>query len=112
MGYDVPNFIFFDKLLNGLTKSWSSFIKDHMDHAAKDDNTPPMKDDILSLCKDILHRLPLNDISNATGYVKDAARDEKNKKNNKNKKKCTHCKQNGHEEPYCWFAHPEKRPAD
>ncbi|OJD16817.1 hypothetical protein AJ78_03060 [Emergomyces pasteurianus Ep9510] len=55
LGYTTtPNFIFFDKLLNGLTKSWSSFIKDRMDQVAKDGNTPSAEDDILGLCKDIL----------------------------------------------------------
>ncbi|OJD10661.1 hypothetical protein ACJ73_09731 [Blastomyces percursus] len=115
LGYDVPNFIFFDKLLNGLTKGWSSFVKDRMDQAARD-NATPLEDDFLGLCKDILLRLPLNDtINNTTSYVTENTKNAKNSKNddkNTKKKKCTHCKKDGHEEPYCWFVHPKKRPTD
>ncbi|OJD14255.1 hypothetical protein AJ78_05384 [Emergomyces pasteurianus Ep9510] len=77
--------------LNGHTKSWSSFIKDHIDHAVKDGNTLSIKDDILGLCKDILLCLLLNDknVNTATGYVMENIKNVENSKNNdENKKKC------------------------
>ncbi|EGE79076.2 hypothetical protein BDDG_02014 [Blastomyces dermatitidis ATCC 18188] len=113
LGYaNIPNFIFFDKLLNSLTKKWSTFIRDRMDYAAKDDNVTSLEDDFLDLCRDILLRLPLDD-KNARDDTKNAKDTiKKDKDNKKNNKKCTHCKQDGHEEPYCWFTHPEKRPVD
>ncbi|OJD13971.1 hypothetical protein AJ78_05631 [Emergomyces pasteurianus Ep9510] len=72
MEYKGSNFIFINKLLNSLIKSWFSFIKDRMDHAAKDGNTSSIKDNILSFCKDILLRLPSNDknANTATCYMK------------------------------------------
>ncbi|KAL2390566.1 hypothetical protein RJ035_001104 [Blastomyces gilchristii] len=109
---NIPNFIFFDKLLNGLTKKWSTFIRDRMDYAAKDDNVTSLEDDFLDLCRDILLRLPLDDKNarNDTKNNKDATKDVKDNKNTK--KKCTACKMEGHDEPSCWFEHPEKRSAD
>ncbi|EGC42532.1 conserved hypothetical protein [Histoplasma capsulatum var. duboisii H88] len=88
LGYEVPNFILFDKLLNGLTKGWSSFVKDCMDHVAKNDNTRPLEDNFLDLCKDILLRLPLDNknANAATGYLKN----DKNIKD-KNAKECNYC---------------------
>ncbi|OAT09890.1 hypothetical protein BDBG_17285 [Blastomyces gilchristii SLH14081] len=109
---NIPNFIFFDKLLNGLTKKWSTFIRDCMNYAAKDDNVTSLEDDFLDLYRDILLRLPLDD-KNARDDTKNAKDTiKKDKDNKKNNKKCTHCKQDDHEEPYCWFTHPEKRPVD
>ncbi|KAG5305345.1 hypothetical protein I7I50_05710 [Histoplasma capsulatum G186AR] len=107
LGYDVPNFILFDKLLNGLTKGWSSFVKDRMDHAAKDDNNVrPFEDNFLGLCNDILLRLPLDDknVNAATGYMKD-----KNIKD-KSTKECNYCDRKGHDETHCWDKYPEKKP--
>ncbi|OAT12863.1 hypothetical protein BDBG_17709 [Blastomyces gilchristii SLH14081] len=105
---NIPNFIFFDKLLNGLTKKWSTFIRDRMDYAAKDDNVTSLEDDFLDLCRDILLRLPLDDKNarNDTKNNKDAIKDVKDNKNTK--KKCTACKMEGHDEPSCWFEHSEK----
>ncbi|QSS53153.1 hypothetical protein I7I53_00325 [Histoplasma capsulatum var. duboisii H88] len=104
LGYTtIPNFIFFDKLLNGLTKGWASFVKDRMDQAARDD-ARPLEDDFLGICKDILLRLPLNDITkDVTGYTKDkdATRDAKNKDNKNIKKRCSACKIEGHDESNC-----------
>ncbi|OAS99961.1 uncharacterized protein BDCG_16400 [Blastomyces dermatitidis ER-3] len=109
---NIPNFIFFDKLLNSLTKKWSTFIRDRMDYAAKDDNVTSLEDDFLDLCRDILLCLPLDD-KNARDDTKNAKDTiKKDKDNKKNNKKCTHCKQDGYEEPYCWFTHPEKCPVD
>ncbi|OAT12482.1 hypothetical protein BDBG_17679 [Blastomyces gilchristii SLH14081] len=72
-----------------------------MNYAAKNDNVISLEDDFLDLCRDILLRLPLDD-KNArddTKNVKDTIKKDKN--NKKNNKKCTHCKQDGHEESYC-----------
>ncbi|OAT11731.1 hypothetical protein BDBG_17564 [Blastomyces gilchristii SLH14081] len=83
-----------------------------MDYAAKNDNVTSLEDGFLDLCRDILLRLPLDD-KNARDDTKNAKDTiKKDKDNKKNNKKCTHCKQDGHEEPYCWFTHPEKRPVD
>ncbi|EGE81043.1 hypothetical protein BDDG_03984 [Blastomyces dermatitidis ATCC 18188] len=109
---NISNFIFFNKLLNSLIKKWSTFIRDRMDYAAKDDNVTSLEDDFLDLCRDILLHLPLND-KNARDDTKNAKDTiKKNKNNKKNNKKCTHCKQDDHEEPYYWFTHPEKRPVN
>ncbi|OAS99835.1 uncharacterized protein BDCG_16350, partial [Blastomyces dermatitidis ER-3] len=88
-------------LLNSLIKKWSTFIRDCMNYAVKNDNITLLEDDFLDLCRDILLHLLLND-KNArddTKNVKDTIK--KNKNNKKNNKKCTHCKQNDHKESYC-----------
>ncbi|OAT02933.1 uncharacterized protein BDCG_17838 [Blastomyces dermatitidis ER-3] len=97
---NIPNFIFFNKLLNSLIKKWSTFIRDCMNYAAKNDNVTSLEDDFLDLCRDILLRLLLNNknVRDDTKNAKDIIK--KNKNNKKNNKKCTHCKQNDHEESY------------
>ncbi|EER36352.1 conserved hypothetical protein [Histoplasma capsulatum H143] len=75
-----------------------------MDQAVRD-NARLLENDFLDICKDILLHLLLNDTiknisKNVTGYMKE--------KDNKNIKKCTACKKEGHDEPNCWFKHPEK----
>ncbi|EGE82461.2 hypothetical protein BDDG_05405 [Blastomyces dermatitidis ATCC 18188] len=98
---NIPNFIFFDKLLNSLTKKWSTFIRDCMNYAAKNDNITSLEDDFLDLCRDILLRLLLND-KNARNDTKNNKDAIKNVKDNKNiKKKCTACKMKDHDESSC-----------
>ncbi|EQL27893.1 hypothetical protein BDFG_09302, partial [Blastomyces dermatitidis ATCC 26199] len=99
-------------LLNSLIKKWSIFIRDCMNYAAKNDNITSLEDDFLDLCRDILLHLSLNDknVRDNTKNAKDTIKKDKN--NKKNNKKCIHCKQDDHEEPYCWFTHSEKCPVD
>ncbi|OJD22647.1 hypothetical protein ACJ73_06002 [Blastomyces percursus] len=58
LGFNLPDYIFFDRLLYGVTKGWATLIRNRMDEAAKNVNAPPIEDDFMGLCRDILLRLP------------------------------------------------------
>ncbi|PGH09175.1 hypothetical protein GX51_00929 [Blastomyces parvus] len=79
-----------------------------MNHAVKNNKIKSLEDDFPGCCKNILLRLSIdNVIKNNKGYTK---KDKDNK--NAIKKRCTAGKMDGHDEPNCWFEHPEKRPTD
>ncbi|OJD13022.1 hypothetical protein AJ78_06475 [Emergomyces pasteurianus Ep9510] len=59
MGFNVPDYFFFDRLLTGVSKEWATFIENRMDVVAKDANATALEDDFMGLCRDILRRLPL-----------------------------------------------------
>ncbi|EGC48719.1 nucleolar protein NOP2 [Histoplasma capsulatum var. duboisii H88] len=128
LGYRVEDFMFFDCLLTGVSKGWASFIKNRLDQVAKD-NSQPLEDDFLGLCRDILLRLPTanesttdtprNPTNNAQdtdkkdkkGKDKDKEKDSKSEKKSNETRTCFHCQRIGHIQNDCWKKYPEKRPS-
>ncbi|OJD24664.1 hypothetical protein ACJ73_03968, partial [Blastomyces percursus] len=58
LGFAVQDFMFFDRLLTGVSNKWASFIKNRMDAIEGDPNATPLENDFLRLCRDIMMRLP------------------------------------------------------
>ncbi|OAT09892.1 hypothetical protein, variant [Blastomyces gilchristii SLH14081] len=127
LGYNVEDFMFFDRLLTGVSKGWSSFIKNRMDAIEKDENARTLEDDFMGLCRDILLRLPATGepptsdgktpANNAQDKEKEKVSEDKDKdftkldrKGNNATKTCYHCQKIGHIQTDCWLKFPEKRP--
>ncbi|OAS99554.1 uncharacterized protein BDCG_00728 [Blastomyces dermatitidis ER-3] len=132
LGYKIEDVVFFDRLLTGVNRGWASFIKNRMDQIDKD-NSRPLEEDFMGLCRDILLRLPTaensstestrNPINNAQD--KDKKAKDKEKDNDKDKdteskperrgndaRTCYHCQKVGHIQTDCWKKYPEKRPSN
>ncbi|EDN03553.1 predicted protein [Histoplasma mississippiense (nom. inval.)] len=137
LGYNVEDFMFFDRLLTGVSKGWSSFIKNRMDAIEKDENARTLEDDFMGLCRDILLRLPAAgepptfDGKTPTNNAQDSNKKDKKdkekekvsedkdknsakpeKKGNNAAKACYHCQKVGHVQTDCWSKFPEKRPTN
>ncbi|KMW68028.1 hypothetical protein, variant [Blastomyces dermatitidis ATCC 18188] len=135
LGYNVEDFMFFDRLLTGVSKGWSSFIKNRMDAIEKDENARTLEDDFMGLCRDILLRLPAtgepptSDGKTPANNAQDSNRKDKkdkekekvsedkdkdstkpDRKGNNATKTCYHCQKIGHIQTDCWLKFPEKRP--
>ncbi|EEH50307.2 uncharacterized protein PADG_06386 [Paracoccidioides brasiliensis Pb18] len=117
-----------------LGAGWASFIRDRMDHAAKDTNAQDIETDFMGLCRDILSHLPaagqntaVTDMKNPANNAQDSSKKNKSKdkdlglkdkgKNKESKQGSGNntnktCHKAGHLKADCWTKYPEKRPAD
>ncbi|OJD20478.1 hypothetical protein ACJ73_08185 [Blastomyces percursus] len=109
LGFNLPDYIFFDRLLYGVTKGWATFIRNRMDEAAKNVNAPPIEDDFMGLCRDILLRL-------SASVTSSTARDSRSQTHavdsvkREDSARCSHCEKPCHDEKSCWIKHPGKCP--
>ncbi|OAS99546.1 uncharacterized protein BDCG_16193 [Blastomyces dermatitidis ER-3] len=121
LGYNVKDFMFFNRLLTGVSKGWSSFIKNRMDAIEKDENARTLEDDFMRLCQDILLQLPAtgkpptSDGKTPANNAQDKDKKGKDKDNDKDKDTESKPEHRGNDARTCYHCqkkYPEKHPSN